>query len=78
MNIRALCCATAIGCFLLAGVSPDGVGSSAAFATEGAAVVDGFRSAKFGATAAQVKKAVTKDFGHKDDDIKVLRTEGVI
>jgi hypothetical protein len=38
-------------------------------ATPGTAVVDGFRSAKFGMSDAQVKAAITKDFGIKADAI---------
>jgi hypothetical protein len=38
-------------------------------AAQGTAVVDGFRSAKFGMTDAQVKAAITKDFGIKADAI---------
>jgi hypothetical protein len=38
-------------------------------ATPGTAVVDGFRSAKFGMSDTQVKAAITKDFGIKADAI---------
>ncbi len=70
MNVRTLCVAMAAGVILAIGMSADGIGAIAAFAAEEAAVVDGFRSAKFGATGAQVNKAITKDFGHKGDDIQ--------
>ena len=70
MNIKALRVAMAAGVILAIGMSADGIGANAAFAAEEAAVVDGFRSAKFGATVAQVNKAITKDFGHKGDDIQ--------
>ncbi len=72
MSIKALRVAMAAGVILAIGMSADGIGANAAFAAEEAAVVDGFRSAKFGATGAQVNKAITKDFGHKGDDIQVL------
>ncbi len=72
MNIKTLRVAVAAGVVLATGMSADGIGANAALAAEEAAVVDGFRSAKFGATEAQVKKAITKDFGHKGDDIQTL------
>ena len=72
MNIKTLRVAVAAGVILATGMSADGIGANAALAAEKAAVVDGFRSAKFGATEAQVKKAITKDFGHKGDDIQTL------
>ncbi len=72
MNIKTLRVAIAAGVILATGMSTDGIGANAALAAEEAAVVDGFRSAKFGAIEAQVKKAITKDFGHKGDDIQTL------
>ena len=72
MSIRRLCFAIAVGVLLASGAAAAGIAVSTALAAEDAAVVDGFRSAKFGATGAQVKKAITKDFGHKDDAVRVL------
>lgn len=72
MSVRALCFAMAVGVVLATGVSADGIGASAALAAQDAALVDGFRSAKFGATGVQIKQAIAKDFGHKGDAIQVL------
>ena len=70
MSVRKLCIALAAGAVLASGISAATPGARAVLAAEQAAVVEGFRSAKFGATEAMVKKAITKDFGHKGDDIK--------
>ncbi len=70
MSIGKLCIAMAAGAVLASGISAATPGARAVLAAEQAAVVEGFRSAKFGATEAKVKKAITKDFGHKGDDIK--------
>ncbi len=70
MNFKTLCVALAAGVILATGMSADRIGANAALAAEQAAVVDGFRSAKFGATGAELKKAITKEFGHKGDDIQ--------
>ena len=53
MNIKTLRVAIAAGVILATGMSADGIGANAALAAEEAAVVDGFRSAKFGATVPQ-------------------------
>lgn len=73
MNIKALCVAMATGVILATAMSADGIGAKALLAAEQAALVDGFRSAKFGATGAQVNEAITKDFGHKGDDIQTSK-----
>lgn len=70
MNVRTLCIALAAAAILATGVSPDGIVANVTLAAEQDAVVDGFRSAKFGVTGAQVEQAITKDFGHKGDDIQ--------
>ena len=70
MNFKTPCVALAAGVILATGMSADRIGANAALAAEQAAVVDGFRSAKFGATGAELKKAITKEFGHKGDDIQ--------
>ena len=72
MNIKALCVAMTTGVILATAMSADGIGAKALLAAEQAAVVDGFRSANFGATGAQVNEAIAKDFGHKGDDIQTL------
>ena len=59
MNIKALCGAMATGVILATAMSADGIGAKALLAAEQAALVDGFRSAKFGATGAQVNEAIS-------------------
>ena len=70
MNVRTLCIALAAAAILATGVSLDGIVANVTLAAEQDAVVDGFRSAKFGVTGAQVEQAITKDFGHQGDDIQ--------
>lgn len=51
------------------GSSPAGAGEDAA-AQRAPATVEGFRSAKFGMTEEELRKAIRSDFGSKDTDIE--------